>query len=508
MGMNLGTLDWSAILPTLPRFEKNFYVPHPDTEAMTESEVASFRRASEITVSGPNVPKPITTFERASFPSYVMEVVNKQGFQRPTPIQSQGWPVALAGRNMIGIADTGSGKTLAFILPAIVHINAQPLLERGDGPIALVLAPTRELAQQIAEVAECYGSSSRIKSTCVFGGAPKGSQARDLQRGVELLIATPGRLFDFLEGKNTNLKRCTYLVLDEADRMLDMGCEPQLRKIVSQIRPDRQTLMWSATWPKEVQQLAYEFLGRDVVRIQIGAVDALSANHRITQKVMVMTDLDKARSLVQLLDKIMREKESKTIIFAETKRAVDDLTRNLRRDGFPAMCMHGDKAQAERDWVLNEFREGKASILIATDVASRGLDVKDIKYVINYDYPKNSEDYVHRIGRTARAGGTGTAYTFFTPKDIGKTKELIAVMQEAKQEIPPELLDMSALMFDSRKGGRGRGRGYGGGSSNYEALGSGGNRGYGGGSGGSRWGSGGGSGGGYSGGGSSYGGGY
>lgn len=265
--------------------------------------------------------------------AYVMDVLNTEGFSRPTAIQAQGWPVALAGRNMIGIADTGSGKTLSFILPAIVHINAQPLLEPGDGPIALVLAPTRELAQQIAQVAEKYGSSSRIKSTCIFGGAPKGPQARMLTRGVELLIATPGRLIDFLSSRATNLKRCTYLVLDEADRMLDMGFEPQLRKIVSQIRPDRQTLMWSATWPREVQQLAYEFLGQDVVRIQIGAVDTLSANHKIDQRVIVLDEFDKPREVVQLLDTIMRERDNKTIIFAETKRAVDQLTRDLRRDG-------------------------------------------------------------------------------------------------------------------------------------------------------------------------------
>ena len=304
---------------------------------MSEAEVASFRAAAEISIEGRDVPKPITTFERASFPSYVMDVLMKEGFERPTSIQAQGWPMALAGRNMIGVADTGSGKTLSFILPAIVHINAQPLLEPGDGPIALVLAPTRELAQQIAEVAYKYGASSRIKCTCVFGGAPKSGQARDLQRGVELLIGTPGRLIDFLESGKTNLRRCTYLVLDEADRMLDMGFEPQLRKIVSQIRPDRQTLMWSATWPKEVQSLAAEFLGSDVIRVQIGSI-GLSANHKIEQRVLILDDYDKPRELVKQLDGIMREKENKTIIFAETKRQVDNLTRDLRRDGWVWGC--------------------------------------------------------------------------------------------------------------------------------------------------------------------------
>ncbi|EDQ88311.1 p68DDX5 RNA helicase [Monosiga brevicollis MX1] len=460
LGSNLRSVDWKQV--ELTPFTKDFYVEHPETAAQTDEDVQNFRASHQISVEGRDVPKPITTFERASFPAYVMDVLMREGFSTPTPIQAQGWPMALAGRNMVGVADTGSGKTLSFILPAIVHINNQPLLRPGDGPIALVLAPTRELAQQIAEVAHKYGSSSRIKTTCVFGGAPKRGQAMDLERGVELLIGTPGRLIDFLDTRKTNLRRCTYLVLDEADRMLDMGFEPQLRKIVSQIRPDRQTLMWSATWPKEVQQLAYEFLGQDVIRVQIGAI-GLSANHRIKQHVMIMQDYDKQRELFRLLDEIMRQKENKTIIFAETKRNVDDLTRNLRREGFPAMCMHGDKQQRERDTVLAEFRDGRHPILIATDVASRGLDVKDIKYVINFDYPNNSEDYVHRIGRTARGGGEGTAYTFFSSKNARQAKDLVSVLEEAKQEIPRELRDMASISSYSSGGRRGGGRRGGGG---------------------------------------------
>ena len=186
-----------------------------------------------------------------------MREFNHKGFSAPTAIQAQGWPIALSGKDMVGIAMTGSGKTLAYLLPSIIHINHQPYLERGDGPIALVLAPTRELAQQIQEVAIEFGKSSKIRNTCVFGGAPKGPQIRDLENGCEIVIATPGRLIDILEMGKTNLRRTTYLVLDEADRMLDMGFEPQIRKIIEQIRPDRQVLMWSATWPKEVRLVQY-----------------------------------------------------------------------------------------------------------------------------------------------------------------------------------------------------------------------------------------------------------
>ncbi|GLD65039.1 probable ATP-dependent RNA helicase DDX5 [Lates japonicus] len=468
-GERLRKKHWN--LDELPKFQKNFYQEHPDVTRRPLQEVEQYRRSKEVTVKGRDCPKPIVKFHEAAFPSYVMDVIVKQNWTEPTPIQSQGWPVALSGKDMVGIAQTGSGKTLAYLLPAIVHIQHQPFLEHGDGPICLVLAPTRELAQQVQQVAAEYGRASRLKSTCIYGGAPKGPQIRDLERGVEICIATPGRLIDFLECGKTNLRRCTYLVLDEADRMLDMGFEPQIRKIVDQIRPDRQTLMWSATWPKEVRQLAEDFL-KDYVQINIGALQ-LSANHNILQIVDVCSDMEKEDKLIRLLEEIMSEKENKTIIFVETKRRCDELTRRMRRDGWPAMGIHGDKSQQERDWVLNEFRYGKAPILIATDVASRGLDVEDVKFVINYDYPNSSEDYIHRIGRTARSQKTGTAYTFFTPNNMKQASDLISVLREANQAINPKLIQMAEDRGGRGRGGRGgykddrRDRYSGGGRSNF-----------------------------------------
>ncbi|XP_071403529.1 probable ATP-dependent RNA helicase DDX17 isoform X3 [Centroberyx affinis] len=462
-GDRLRKKKWN--LDELPKFDKNFYAEHPEVQRMTQYDIDEFRRKKEITIRGSGCPKAVTSFHQAQFPQYVMDVLMQQNFKEPTAIQAQGFPLALSGRDMVGIAQTGSGKTLAYLLPAIVHINHQPYLERGDGPICLVLAPTRELAQQVQQVAYDYGKSSRIKSTCVYGGAPKGPQIRDLERGVEICIATPGRLIDFLEAGKTNLRRCTYLVLDEADRMLDMGFEPQIRKIVDQIRPDRQTLMWSATWPKEVRQLAEDFL-REYVQINVGALE-LSANHNILQIVDVCMETEKDNKLIQLMEEIMAEKENKTIIFVETKKRCDELTRRMRRDGWPAMCIHGDKSQPERDWVLTEFRSGKAPILIATDVASRGLDVEDVKFVINYDYPNSSEDYVHRIGRTARSTNKGTAYTFFTPGNLRQARDLVRVLEEARQAINPKLLQL----VDSGRGGGGGGRmRYRGSSSNNPNL--------------------------------------
>merc|ERR1719331_2437715 len=411
LGKNLQKINWNQV--SLIKFEKDFYQEHPAVSALTADDCDRIRTTKHITiVHGENISKPVRTFEEASFPEYVLEEVSRAGFREPTPIQVQGWPIALAGRDMVGIAETGSGKTLAFLLPAIVHINAQPYLEKGDGPIVLVMSPTRELACQIQEEANRFGKSSKIKNTCCYGGVPRRQQQQDLRDGVEIVIATPGRLIDFLDCGDTNLKRLTYLVLDEADRMLDMGFEPQVRKVVSQSRPDRQTLMWSATWPDEIKRLTRDICKENPVHINVGSLDLRTA-HTIRQYVEVVKEEDKRGRLKRLLEKVMDG--SRILIFADTKRGGDQLTREMRLDGYPALCMHGDKKQEERDWVLKEFKEGKSPILVATDVASRGIDVKDIKYVINYDFPGSIEDYIHRVGRTGRAGATGSSYSFFTP---------------------------------------------------------------------------------------------
>ncbi|KAF7397768.1 hypothetical protein HZH68_008990 [Vespula germanica] len=467
-GGSLRKVNWDA--RSLEPLRKDFYIEHPAVRNRSKEEVAQFRENAEITVKGVNIPNPIQYFEEGNFPPYVMEGIRRQGYSQPTAIQAQGWPIALSGRDLVAIAQTGSGKTLGYILPAIVHIIHQPRLSKGDGPIALILAPTRELAQQIQEVANCFGESAAVRNTCIFGGAPKGPQAHDLERGVEICIATPGRLIDFLERETTNLRRCTYLVLDEADRMLDMGFEPQIRKIIEQIRPDRQILMWSATWPKEVRALAEDFL-TDYTHLNIGSL-TLSANHNIVQIVDVCQEFEKDIKLYRLLQEIGTEKENKTIIFVETKRKVDDITRNIRRDGWQALSIHGDKNQQERDHVLQEFRSGRAPILVATDVAARGLEaqssltqcgvlpvlgrhnVDDVKYVINFDYPSSSEDYIHRIGRTGRRRQTGTAYAFFTSHNMKHAGDLIEVLREAGQNINPRLSEMAEMAKSGNFGNR------------------------------------------------------
>ena len=487
--MALPTQDFSS----LPKFEKNFYVEHPKVTDRSSEEVRAYRQKRDIHVTGDGVPKPVETFEEASFPDYVLREVTRAGFSEPTAIQAQGWPMALQGRDLIGLAETGSGKTLSYLLPAVVHINAQPHLSYGDGPIVLVLAPTRELAVQIQNECVKFGSSSRISSTCVYGGAPKGPQCRDLRRGVEIVIATPGRLIDMLDSRVTNLKRVTYLVLDEADRMLDMGFEPQIRKILQQIRPDRQTLLWSATWPKEIQALANEFL-TNPYQVVVGSPD-LKANHRIEQNFEFPSEFEKYPRLLEILKKEMDGR--RILIFAETKRGCDSLTRQLRQDGWPALSIHGDKSQKERDWVLGEFKSGKHPIMIATDVAARGLDVKEIKAVINYDMPSCAEDYVHRIGRTGRAGAEGLAFSFFSSANAKMARQIVGILQEAKQVVPQELRQLAATSrgggssFRSRGrfGGRGRfGNQFSGPGGRFSSMGGG--RGYGGGPGGPSFGGG------------------
>ncbi|XP_061402622.1 ATP-dependent RNA helicase p62-like [Musca vetustissima] len=437
---SLTDINWGQF--NLPPFQKDFYKEHPITRGRSQQEVQRYRAENEITVRGP-APNPIIYFDEACFPDYCMNEIRRQRYTQPTPIQAQSWPIAMSGKNLVGIAMTGSGKTLAFILPAIVHINHQPPIQRGDGPIALVLAPTRELAQQIQTVANDFGSSVHVRNTCVYGGSSKTRQMQDLQNGVEMVIATPGRLLDFLSTGTTNMRRCTYLVLDEADRMLDMGFEPQIRKIMGQIRPDRQILMWSATWPKEVRQLAEDFLGNNYIQINIGSLE-LAANHNIRQYVDVCNETEKGTRLKGLLSQIYDQPQpGKIIIFVATKKKVDELSRFINGFGVRVGSIHGDKSQTDRDNVLTDFRVGRTNILVATDVAARGLDVDGIKYVINFDFPQSSEDYIHRIGRTGRKHSTGTSYAFFTRKNARCAKALVDILREANQNINPDLQYMA-----------------------------------------------------------------
>eukprot|EP00193_Tetraselmis_chui_P004067 CAMPEP_0177768674 /NCGR_PEP_ID=MMETSP0491_2-20121128/9858_1 /TAXON_ID=63592 /ORGANISM="Tetraselmis chuii, Strain PLY429" /LENGTH=522 /DNA_ID=CAMNT_0019285519 /DNA_START=255 /DNA_END=1820 /DNA_ORIENTATION=+ len=415
--------------------------------------VAEYRQKHDLVVLGEAAPDPFQTFDSVGFPPDIMDEIRKAGFSHPTPIQAQSWAVAMQGRDVVAIAKTGSGKTCGYLLPGLLHINATRKDPRA-GPTILCLAPTRELAVQIKDEADKFGRSSGIRNTCVYGGAPKGPQLRDINYGVQIVIATPGRLNDFLESGQIRLGQVSYLVLDEADRMLDMGFEPQIQKIVARIPRQRQTLFYSATWPKEVKSIASQFVVNQTVHIFIGGVDdKLVANKAITQHVEIMHGgpHDKFSRITQILRSL--PPGSKIIIFCGTKRMCDTLTQRIRE--FGAAAIHGDKSQGERDWVLRNFRSGQAPIMVATDVAARGLDVPDVAAVVNFDFPNGVEDYIHRIGRTGRAGKSGIAWTLFTAQDAKYARELARVLREAGQQVSPELEQMA---LTSRGGGGGGSR--------------------------------------------------
>lgn len=420
-----------------------------DDNEGSEMDVETYKRTHEITTTGSNVPDPVMTFASTGFPPALMKELENAGFSSPSAIQAMTWPIAGLSRDVVAVAKTGSGKTLGYLMPAFLRLEKR---ERPSGrrtpPSVLVLAPTRELANQIRDEAWKFGRSSRISVTCVCGGTSKGPQLRDIERGVDVIVATPGRLNDLLEMRAVDLKKVSYLVLDEADRMLDMGFEPQIRAIVEEMSPKRQTLMYTATWPHEVRRIARDLM-TDPVQVNIGNSDQLSANKNITQRVEIITRYDKEKRLDEILGSL--EQGAKVLIFCTTKRMCDELSFNLRNK-FGALALHGDKSQRERDFVMQQFKRGRAPILVATDVAARGLDIKDIRMVINYDFPTGVEDYVHRIGRTGRAGATGIAHTFFGFEDSKHAAELVKVLESTGQDVIPELRVMAG-----RGGGRGGG---------------------------------------------------
>jgi len=441
-------------------FKKDIHVEHPEVKGMSNEVCRNFLQSSNITIKGmAPIPKPILKFEHAQLPDYILRLFQSEGFANPTSIQSIGWPVALNGRDGVFIANTGSGKSLGFIVPMLLHIGAQAPLRTGDGPIALVLAPTRELVMQISKEASKFGRPGGVLNAAIYGGVSRNGQANTLKQGVEICIATPGRLIDLLDSGVTDLKRVTYLVLDEADRMLDMGFEPQIRKIVSQIRPDKQTTMYSASWNKDVQGIARDYCTEDPVLVTVGS-STLQANPDIKQLVTVVeSESDKRSAFKKWLSSVMEQAtDNKMIIFTDTKKGADNLCRELTYNGYTALSIHGDKEQRERDQILRDFRSGNVSILVATDVAARGLDIPGIDFVVNFDSPNNPESYLHRIGRCGRAGRKGTSMTFIAKEsDVSggsMLKEIAKMIKGVGQTVPQELTDAIEGTNNGNRGGQ------------------------------------------------------
>jgi len=341
---------------------------------------------------------------------------------------------------MIGIAETGSGKTLAFTIPALAHLTHRIKTEgKVKGPLMLIVAPTRELAMQSQEVLEEAGKSCNIRSVSIYGGVPKNSQRDALKRGVEVVVATPGRLIDLIQEGCCSLANVSYLVLDEADRMLDQGFERDIRQIIGLTHPGRQTCLFSATWPDSVRELAHEFLTRPI-KVTIGS-DDLAAGTRIKQIVEVVEDRARETKLFKLLKEYHGSRKNRVLIFVLYKKEAARIESNLQRAGWSCTSIHGDKSQDARTLAVENFKSGEIPLLVATDVAARGLDIPDVDYVINFSFPLTIEDYVHRIGRTGRAGKEGTSHTFFQQCDKARAGELVKVLRDANQEVPAAMLD-------------------------------------------------------------------
>ncbi|CAI0542989.1 unnamed protein product [Linum tenue] len=450
-----------------------------ELEVLGEEEAAggggggiNFEAYDDIPVkaTGNEVPPPVERFDEIDLGEGLMQNIRRCKYSKPTPVQKHAIPIAVAGRDLMACAQTGSGKTAAFCFPIISTILKNGLNSGPGGtrtvaqPSALILSPTRELSCQIHEEAKKFAFKTGVRIVVAYGGASIQQQLYNLEKGVDILVATPGRLADMIDRGRVSLKMIKHLALDEADRMLDMGFEPQIRKIVQQMGMpppgQRQTMLFSATFPDEIQRLASDFL-KDYIFLSVGRVG--SSTGLISQKIELVQDMDKRSHIMKLLHgQKANGKRDLTLVFTETKKGADALEYYLSMSGLPAIAIHGDKVQMERERALRSFKAGVTPILVATDVASRGLDIPNVSHVINFDLPKDIDDYVHRIGRTGRAGKSGLATAFFSDQNMPLAKPLVELMKESNQEVPPWLSEYAKSSSNTYSGG-GRYRRYGGG---------------------------------------------
>ena len=438
-------------------FEKSFYIEPTDFAEMTEEEVVDVRfQLGDIKVVGANVPKPALKWSQCGLSTQIQEVIAKLKYEEPSAIQAQAIPTIMSGRDLIGVAKTGSGKTIAFLLPMFRHIKAQRPLANLEGPIGLVITPTRELAHQIHKDCKPFLKALNLQAVCAYGGAPIKDQIADLKTGAHIIVCTPGRMIDLLaanSGRVTNLRRVTYLVIDEADRMFDMGFEPQIMKIVNNTRPGRQTVLFSATMPRQVETLALKALKKHV-EVMVGGRSVVAPE--VTQVVEVRSEESKFVRLLELLGNLYQDdnEEDRALVFVNNQNTADRLLKELMRKYYSCMSIHGGKDQIDRDSTIDDFKSGVVPILIATSVAARGLDVKQLKLVVNYDAPNHLEDYVHRAGRTGRAGNTGTAVTFVTEDQERFAVDIAKALRQSAQAIPEDLQKLVDEHLENVKAGK------------------------------------------------------
>jgi ATP-dependent RNA helicase DDX41 len=421
---------------------------------MSKKDCDLIQKQWHIIVNGEEIPPPIKNFKDMRFPDPILKMLKTKGIVQPTPIQVQGLPVILSGRDMIGIAFTGSGKTLVFVLPMIMMAMQEEIMMPivpGEGPFGLIICPSRELARQTYEVIEEFllplkeAGYPELRPLLCIGGIDMRSQLEIVKKGVHIVVATPGRLKDMLAKKKMNLDNCRYLTLDEADRLVDPGFEDDIREVFDHFKAQRQTLLFSATMPTKIQNFARSALVKPII-VNVGRAGA--ANLDVIQEVEYVKQEAKIVYLLECLQKT----PPPVLIFCENKADVDDIHEYLLLKGVEAVAIHGGKDQEEREYAISSFKAGKKDVLVATDVASKGLDFPDIQHVINYDMPAEIENYVHRIGRTGRCGKTGIATTFINKNQSETTLlDLKHLLQEAKQRIPPVLAELVDPMEDNEE---------------------------------------------------------
>ncbi|KAG9323834.1 hypothetical protein KVV02_007844 [Mortierella alpina] len=442
---------------------KTTWTPPRHIREMAEEQITAVRQKYHIDVDGDNIPPAIKDFRDLKLPKPVLDYLKVKGIKMPTPIQMQGLPVALSGRDMIGIAFTGSGKTLSFTLPLVMRALEEETkmpLAKGEGPIGMIVCPSRELARQTYDgfvaIAESLhkGGYAQLKVLLCMGGINMQDQATIFHGGIHIVVATPGRLQDMLAKKKFNLDICTYMCMDEADRMLDMGFEEEVRTILSYFKHQRQTILYSATMPKKIQDFARSALVQPVT-VNVGRAGA--ANLDVIQEVEYVKQEAKIVYLLECLQKT----PPPVLIFAENKNDVDDIQEYLLLKGVETVAIHGSKTQEEREYAITAFKSYQKDVLVATDVASKGLDFAEIHHVILFDMPKEIEDYVHRIGRTGRSGKTGIATTFINMNSSEQILlDLKHLLKEAKQRVPPVLEALEDPMEKYKDMGVAGGCGY------------------------------------------------
>jgi ATP-dependent RNA helicase DDX42 len=452
-------------------FKKVFYKESMEIQKLSEEEMTQYRNELEIGVSSSHFPRPIQQFSQLAtfFPDILLKEITKQGYEKPTPIQAQSIPIIGSGHDLIGLAKTGSGKTLAYVWPMIIHILDQPQMSTEDGPIALILVPTRELANQIFLEVKKFAKLFAIRQVAIYGGAGKYEMSKSLrEERPEVVVATPGRFIEMIKMKATNLTRVSYVVIDESDRLFEMGFEYQIRSILNNVQPTKQLVMFSATMKKRIESFAREmFSNGNEIRVTVGKIG--EANHDIQQNTQIVhSDEEKWIWLASEIDDFTAN--GKVLIFVLNKTTTEILTKQLkdyfqrRQLDIPVDCLHGNKDQFERTSIMKRFirpspsssssaandsqkKTDSLTILVATDIAARGLDIKNIRTVINYDVAKNIETYVHRIGRTGRMGvegvAPGTAYTLLTPKDSSFAVDLVQNLKLSQQPIKEDLIQLA-----------------------------------------------------------------